>query len=53
MLGIPVRENKRKVRSPDIIGELIYKILKSEKCKARYQPGKRFVPDILSEKFPT
>jgi NAD(P)-dependent dehydrogenase (short-subunit alcohol dehydrogenase family) len=54
MLGRPIRQtNNRKELSPVLIGELIDKILRSKFCKARYQPGRRFVPDILLEKFPT
>ena len=53
MLGIPIRDKNRRGLSPTIIGELIYKVLNSDTCKARYQPGKRFVPDVLLEKFPT
>ena len=54
MLGRPIRQtNNRKELSPIMIGELIDKILRSERCKARYQPGRRFIPDILLAKFPT
>jgi NAD(P)-dependent dehydrogenase (short-subunit alcohol dehydrogenase family) len=54
MLGRPIRQrNNRKELSPVMVGELISNILRSERCKARYQPGRRFIPDILLAKFPT
>jgi hypothetical protein len=53
MLGRPVRQTNRKELSPVMIGELIDKILRSTSCKARYQPGRRFLPDIVLAKFPT
>jgi NAD(P)-dependent dehydrogenase (short-subunit alcohol dehydrogenase family) len=53
MLGFPIRKKNRRGLSPVLIGELIDKILRSKSCKARYQTGRRFVPDIVLEKFPT
>jgi NAD(P)-dependent dehydrogenase (short-subunit alcohol dehydrogenase family) len=53
MLSQPIRQTNRRGLSPVMIGELIDKILRNEHCKARYQPGRRFIPDILLAKFPT
>ena len=53
MLGFPIRKKNRRGLSPVMIGELIDKILHSKSCKARYQPGRKFMPDIVLEKFPT
>lgn len=52
MLRTPVKKDNQRGQSPEIIGELIYKILHSKKSKARYQPGKRLIPDVLFEKMP-
>lgn len=53
MLSLPVRGKDRKEQSPKVVGELIFKILRSKSTRARYQPGRRFVPDVFMEKLPT
>ena len=53
MLGFPIRQKSCRGLSPVMIGELIDKILRSKSCKARYQPGRKFMPDVVLDKFPT
>jgi NAD(P)-dependent dehydrogenase (short-subunit alcohol dehydrogenase family) len=53
MLGQPIRKENRRGLSPVMIGKLIDKVIRSKSCKARYQPGRKFIPDILLAKFPT
>jgi NAD(P)-dependent dehydrogenase (short-subunit alcohol dehydrogenase family) len=53
MLGIPVRNNRKHERSPVEIGRLIYRVMNSSRRKARYQPGRKFIPDVILDNFPT
>ena len=53
MLGIPVRKDRKHERSPVEIGRLIYRVINSSRRKARYQPGRKFIPDVILDKFPT
>ena len=53
MLGVPIRKKANRGLSPESIGELIYKVMQSKKAKARYEPGKRLIPDVLLQRFPT
>ncbi len=53
MLGLPIKKKSERGLSPKILGELINKIMNSSKRKARYQPGRKFIPDVILEKMPT
>ena len=53
MLGRPIRNKRTREKSPVLIGELIYKLLDKKKTKVRYQPGRKFMPDVFLYKFPT
>ncbi|MFC2124639.1 SDR family NAD(P)-dependent oxidoreductase [Bacteroidota bacterium] len=53
MLGVPIRKKKNRGKSPDIVGELIYRVINNGSRKARYEPGKQFVPDVILQRLPT
>ena len=53
LLGIPIRKKTDRGISPEIVGKLIYKILNNKNKKARYEPGKQFMPDVVLQRCPT
>ncbi|MGD9202403.1 MAG: SDR family oxidoreductase [Chitinispirillia bacterium] len=52
LLGIPVRNERKHEKSPLLIGKLLYKLLDNPNPKVRYQPGRKFFPDVILDKFP-
>jgi NAD(P)-dependent dehydrogenase (short-subunit alcohol dehydrogenase family) len=52
LLGIPVKKERKHEKSPLLIGKLLYKLLDTPNPKVRYQPGRKFFPDVILDKFP-
>ena len=52
MLGLAINKERKREESPRLIAELILKVMNNGSTKARYQPGRKFLPDILLHRFP-
>ncbi len=52
MLGMAINKDRRREESPELLGKLIYKIMNNGSTRSRYQPGRKFLPDVFLHKFP-
>ncbi len=52
MLGLAINKDRKREESPELIGKLIYKVMNNGSIRPRYQPGRKFLPDVILHKFP-